>query len=238
MNLNARALIRACMAALILLILGGCTFPAPPEPTLNPSPRPLPTRTATPRGAPTPTRSVPPATPTTLVAAFPTSTPPPTNTPLPPTATGDPGAVLAALAVTPQGGRFAVSLSEAQVNAALAQAFDARPLPGHAIAPRVTLGFGFLTLTMHVFPPEAPAGGPPQRAILMLRLEHPGGFLETFPTQLEPLDAGIPTRLIKPGEALLLSALNEIIQTVGGASPLYCEQSAIRPEGIQLSLIR
>jgi hypothetical protein len=163
---------------------------------------------------------------------------PPTNTPPPPTATGDPAGLLAALEVTPVGRRFEVIVSEAQVNAALAQAFDAHPLPGHAVAPRATLGFGFLMLTMHVFPPDAPAGDPPQRATLMLHLEHPGGFLETFATQLEPLDAGIPTRLVKPGEALLLNALNMIVQTIAGASPLYCEQSLIRPEGIRLSLTR
>lgn len=239
MNLKARRLIRACMAAVSLLILGGCTFPAPPEPTLNPSPRPLPTRTATPRSTPTPTTPVlPPALPATLDPAFPTPTRPPTDTPPPPTATGDPASVLATLAVTPEGGRFEVILSEAQVNAALAQAFDLQPLPGHAIAPRATLGFGFLTLTMHIYPPDAPAGDPPQRVMLILRLEQAGGFLETFPIQLEPLDGGIPTRLIKPGEALLLDALNRIIQSVAGSSPLYCEQIAIRPEGIKLSLIR
>ena len=234
--MRVRPLVRACLAAFCLLVLGGCTFPAPPEPTLNPSPQPLPTRTATPRR--TPTVAVTPTSLPTQTPALPTPTPPPTNTAPPPTATGDPAGVLAALAITPQGDRFEVSLSEAQVNAALAQAFDSRPLPGHAIAPHATLGFGFLTLTMHVYPPDAPAGDPPQRAMLILRLEQPGGFLETFPTQLEPLDGGIPTRLIKPGEALLLDALNGVIHSVAGASPLFCEQSAIRPEGIRLSLIR
>ncbi|MCC7207650.1 MAG: hypothetical protein IT323_10100 [Anaerolineae bacterium] len=229
---------RAVLCLLAVLALAGCTFPSPPEPTLNPTPRPSPTRTATRRGALTPTRSAslpPPVTPT---PALPPATPPPSDTPPPPTATGDPAGLLAALAVTPQGDRFDLVVSEAQVNAALAQAFDARPLPGHAITPRATLGFGFLTLSMYVYPPDAPAGGPPQRATLMLRLEHPGGFLETFPTQLEPLDAGIPTRLVKSGEALFLDALNGIVLDIAGERPLFCEQSAIRPQGIHLTLIR
>ena len=220
------------LASGVALFLAGCGQINLPEPTLIVSPTGPPTvatRTAIP--SVTPTLTAPPSdTPRPPVTLPPTRTSPPASA-TPDIAARTPFSV----ATQPQG--FRLTISEAQLNAALARRFDAAPLPDHGSAPRAALGFGFVTLGMHIFAADAPPGADALPVTLMLQLDHPGGLLETFPTQMVPLHAGVTTRQAKPGEELLLQALLDLIHAAAGDRLAFVESALIRPEGIALDII-
>lgn len=214
------------------LFLAGCGQINLPEPTLIVSPTAPPTA----------------ATRTAIPSVTPTLTPPPSDTPrppvtLPPTRTQPPASATPDLAartpfgVVTQAQGFRLTISEAQLNAALARRFDAAPLPDHGSAPRAALGFGFVTLGMRIFAADAPPGTDALPVTLMLQLDHPGGLLETVPTQMVPLHAGVTTRQAKPGEALLLQALLDLIHAAAGDGLAFVESAVIRPEGIALDIV-
>jgi hypothetical protein len=223
-----------------VFFLTGCSVP-PPEPTLAP----LPTRIATTTLTPAP-------------SAEPSATPAETSVPAPPepTATltavpGTPVAEFPTAVTTPEGqppvvvtpNLVRVTFSEAQLNATLSRRFEAAPLPGYTSAPSATLGDGALDLTLRIVPAgiitgTAAGAVSAQTLTLTVTLAVYNEELESQPTRLEPLNVGVTTRQVKPGEALLLQVLNDAAGQAAGitGTPLF-RSVEIRQEGLTLIVV-
>jgi hypothetical protein len=176
-------------------------------------------------------------TPIPTLTLLPTVTLPPTSTPPPPTATPDSAAMLPTM-ISGADGTIDLLLTEAQINASLARHFDANPLPGYAIAPRVTPGEGSLLVSMQIVPQGAPAGSAPQAVMLRIQFNLPGGMLETFPIALTPLHTGVATRQVKLGEVLLLETLQDMVGQAVNNMPVFYGSAVIQPGGVALRLLR
>ncbi|HRE47561.1 MAG TPA: hypothetical protein PLD47_07550, partial [Aggregatilineales bacterium] len=148
--------------ALISILLSACGG-QPPEPTVPPARTVTATVDATPTGSgsitPPPTITLLPTwTPAASVTPLPTLRTLPSPTPLPPTATLDPAGE-APPAIRPNTARGRdVILTRAQINAALARAFDSAPFSSYSAAPTIDLGFNFLTLKASLIPLGSPIG--------------------------------------------------------------------------------
>lgn len=209
----------------------------PPVPTLIPTSTPEASATAAPQTATptiTPTAS---ATPTRTPIPAPTVTLPPSDTPRPPTATYDPAALNTPVAQAVADG-MEITLSAAQINAAIAAAFDAAPLPGYALAPRIDLGTGALTLRVQIVPRGAAAGTPAMPLALDVALGIVGGQIETQPTRLTPLESAVKTQQVKLAEALLRRTLDNLTHVAAGGGPMYYNSARIAPAGITFKVVR
>ena len=222
-----------------LITISGCGGVAPVEPTavVLPTSISLPSPTAGPQV----TLSAPPLpptwTPAPRTAGPPTVTLLPSYTPPPPTATRDQAADVP-LIVTNERGATLLKLTEPQLNAALAQRFDAAPLPDYAAAPRVRLGDGVIAVTMRIVPYKAAPGSSPQTMTLTVTLTIEAGALEIHPTQLAPLEVGVLTRQVKPGQALLLQTLNELVsQAAGKPRTITYNYVGVSPDGVSLTVV-
>lgn len=239
--------LRLRQPGMLCLILGtsaffvaGCSVP-PPEPTVAPLPTQVATTTLTPA-------------PTVEPRTTPTETPgliPPEQTATLTTVPGTPLAVFPTAAAT-QGSQppivvtpnlVRVTLSEAQLNAALARRFEVAPLPGCAAAPSATLSDGALDLTLRIVPAGIITGtvtgaASAQTLTLTVALVVYNEELESQPMRLAPLNVGVTTRQVKPGEALLLQVLNETAGQAAGitGTPLF-RSVEIRQEGLTLTVV-
>ncbi len=222
-----------------LITISGCGGVAPIEPTavVLPTSTIPPPPTAGPQVTLTAAPLPPTWTPVPRTAGPPTVTLLPSYTPPPPTATRDQAAELP-LVVTNELGATVLKLTEPQLNAALARRFDAAPLPDHAAAPRVRLGDGTMAVTMRIVPYQAPPGSSPQTMTLTVSLAIEAGALEIHPTQLVPLEVGVLTRQVKPGQALLLQTLNELVsQAAGKPRAMTYNYVDVRPDGVSLTVV-
>ncbi len=234
--LNARRL----LAGLLIFIVAGCGT-GPVEPTLPPvltdPPRPA---TASPI-APTlgPTLTLPPTwtqVPTQIPG--PTVTLPPSDTPPPATATLDLTAQIPIAATSNGSGATVLTLTEAQLNAALAEHFDAAPLLNYTAAPRVTLVEGSMAVTMLIVPIQTSAGSSAQTMTLMVNLDEYDGALEVQPVLLAPLGVGVSTRQVKMGQALLLQTLNDVAHQASGATgAITYTYVSVHPDGVSLTVV-
>jgi hypothetical protein len=238
MSIRRRALVASVA---VLIMISGCGV-APVEPTAVV----LPTHTIPPLPTDGPqvtlTAMPLPSLPSTWTPAPPTAGPPtvtllPSYTPPPATATRDQAAELP-LVVTNEFGATVLKLTEPQINAALARRFDAAPLPDFAAAPRVKLGDGAMAVTMRIVPYQAPPGSSPQAMTLTVSLAIYAGALEVHPTQLAPLEVGVLTRQVKPGQALLLQTLNDLVsQAAGKPRTMTYNYVDVRPDGVSLTVV-
>jgi hypothetical protein len=224
---------------MIASLMGGCGGIAPIEPTavVPPTRTIQPSPTAGP-GVTLTLPTLPPTwTPRPRTAGPPTVTLLPSYTPPPPTATRDQAADIPPV-VTSERGATILKLTEAQLNAALARRFDAAPLPDYTSAPRVALGDGSMAVTMRIVPFNAPPGSSPQTMTLTVTLAIYAGALEIHPTQLAPLETGVLTRQVKPGQALLLQTLNDLVsQAAGNPRTMTYNYVDVHPDGVLLTVM-
>lgn len=202
------------------------TSTAIPTDTLEPT---LPVVTALPTWTPLPTRTLPP----TFTPLPPTVT----QTPRPPTATANPTAQIPLMVTRSERGVVTLTLTEAQLNAAIARRFDAAPLASYAAAPRVTLHDNSLDVLLFIKPQQE---ANPQTLSLTVTLVIYGGELEIHATHLAPLDVGVTTRQVKLGQGLLQQALTDLVnQAAGVTAPNHVTYNYVnvQPEGIALTVI-
>jgi hypothetical protein len=233
---------RALLIGITSIVISGvvgCRGVAPIEPTLAL----LPTETITaaptnvpeitvapptlePSWTPSPTKPVPPT-----VTLLPSYTPPPA------TATRDAVAeVPPAVTINPDG-VITLTISEAQLNAALARKFDAAPLANYTTTPRVMLDNGSMLVTMEIVPLNQPSGASPLTMTLTTTFAVYAGTLENRPTGLAPLNAGVTTLQVKPGQALLLQTLHEVvIEATGKPAALTYRSIEVRSDGVVLTV--
>jgi hypothetical protein len=238
---RVRRLIHAhLLIALGILAMAGCQGVGPVEPTLVV----LPTMTASP--SPTrgpeitmPSPTLPPTwTPLPTIPPRPTAPLLPSYTAPPPTATLDLTAAVPVAVTSHARGVLELRLTEAQINAELARHFDAAPLPKYTSAPRVSLGDGAMTLTMHIVPINAPANAGPQTVILTVTWPINGDRPEVFPIQLTPWDSGITTRQVKLGHILLQQTLLDLVnERAGSPRTLTYNYVNISRDGIALTIV-
>lgn len=228
------------IAAILVSGAAGCRGIAPIEPTLAL----LPTETRTPPPSAAPEVTVPAPTllpswtpsPTKLVP--PTVTLLPSYTPPPSTATRDTVAEVPLAVTTNPDGVTTLIITEAQINAALARKFDAAPLPNYTTAPRVILDNGSMLVTMQIVPLNQPSGASPLSMNLTITLAVHAGTLENRPTALAPLNAGVTTLQVKPGQALLLQTLHEVvIEAAGKPAALTYKTVEVRSDGVVLTVV-
>jgi hypothetical protein len=223
-------------ALLAAFVVGGCAPKLPPEPTLaptlaaTPSPTSAPTATFT---APAPPTTTAPPLPTPEARATFTPSASPTLTTLQQTAQAP---VLLASAT---GDTRIVTISEAQINAALAAAYQAAPLPNYTEPPRVTFTDGALALTMRIVP-QGPASAPanPRGTILVMTADLAvfEGALELQPGSLEPFDGtGISTLQVKLAHRLLLRELDRIARSAPETRALLWREARIEIGTLRLT---
>ena len=161
----------------------------------------------------------------------------PSYTPPPGTATRDAVAeVPPAVTINPEG-VITLIISEAQLNAALARKFDAAPLANYTTTPRVMLDNGSMLVTMEIVPLNQPPGASPLTMTLTTTLAVYAGTLENRPTSLAPLNAGVTTLQVKPGQALLLQTLHEVvIEAAGKPAALTYKTVEVRSDGLALTV--
>ncbi|MEP7286999.1 MAG: hypothetical protein ABI947_14675 [Chloroflexota bacterium] len=204
-----------CIAGTIMLT--GCRSNVPiVMPTLIPTVI-LPTLT------PKPTLAATLALPTLPPTWTPDPTVRPTQpaSPVPPTPPPNPAEQTAQApisAITNDTGATILTITEAQLNAALARAYEDAPLASYTTAPLVTVGDGALVLTLSIVPQNAPVGAKPLTMTLVGTLAIYNGALEFQPTDLSPLNVGVTTRQVKLAHALLVRTLNEVARDSTGAT--------------------
>lgn len=232
---------RALLGIGVILIGGvaGCRGVQPVEPTVAllpaetrtqpPTIAPeitVPPPTLEPSWTPSPTKPVPPT-----VTLLPSYTPPPA------TATRDVVAELPPAVTINPDGVVTLIISEAQLNAALARKFDAAPLANYTTAPRIMLDNGAILVTMEIVPLNQPPGASPLTMTLMTTLAVYAGTLENRPTALAPINAGVTTLQVKPGQALLHQTLHEmVIEAVGKPATLTYRSVEVRSDGVVLTV--
>ncbi len=228
------------LIALAFLAISGCQGIGPVEPTLAV----LPTETASPSPTAGPEVTVPiptlPPTWTPLPTIPPRPTVPllPSYTLPPSTATLDVTAVAQIAVTSHELGALTLLLSEAQINAALAHHFDAAPLTKYTSAPRIALSDGAMTVTMHIVPLSAPSKAGPQTMTLTVTLAIYAGALEIHPAQLAPLDAGVTTKQVKLGQALLQQTLADMVnEAAGSPHSLTYNYVNISTSGVALTVV-
>ncbi|MCC7447017.1 MAG: hypothetical protein IT324_06355 [Anaerolineae bacterium] len=222
------------------LLIGGCQTLNPVVPTLPP----VLTSTAIPTDTAAPTFPV--VTPLPTWTPLPTRTLPPTFTPLPPTvthtprpptATANPTAEIPLMVTRSERGAVTLTLTEAQLNAAIARRFDAAPLASYAAAPRVTIRDGALDMRLLIRPQHE---SNPQTLTLTVALAIYGGDLEIHAMHLAPLDVGVTTPQIKLGQGLLQQALADLVnQAAGTNTPTRVAYNyvQVQPEGVLLTVV-
>ncbi len=215
---------------LCLGLISGCGGIAPIEPTVPP----IATRQPSPTGAPEITLPVPSLPPTWTPDRR--KTEPATATLLPsitPTIT-----IAPLMATHNEHGATSLKITEEQLNAALARRYSHSPPSDFAAAPHVTLGNGSIALVMRIVPYQAPPGSGAQTMTLTINLAIYAGALEIQPTQLAPLEVGVLTRQVKPGQMLLFQALTDLVGQAAGSSPaLTYNYVDVRPDGITLTVV-
>lgn len=222
----------------LMLLIGGCSN-LPIEPTVAVLPTLIPSPTSRPTSTPTihPPTATPLSSPTMTITPKPATAVLPT---LPPTVTPALVAVVPLVATGSDPHTLTVSITEAQLNAALGRQFDAAPLPNYALAPRVTLTDGSLDLVSLILPLGTPVNTPnsPQTITLTTTLAVYDGVLESHPAALAPLNVGITTPQVKISEALLLKTLKEIVQQATKLNTITYSDVAIQPTGISITVNR
>ncbi len=223
--------LRLYIGVLCLSLISGCSG-TPIEPTIQP--RITATRLPSPTSKPEITLPVPTLPPTWT--PDPRKTEPATATLLP---SITPTTTIAPLMATNTGhGVTSLKITEEQLNAALARRYGRTPLPDFAAAPHVTLGDQSLAVIMRIVPYQAPPGSSAQTMTLTVSLAIQAGALEIQPTQLAPLEVGVLTRQVKPGQALLLQALTDLVgQAAGNPPALTYNYVDVRPDGITLTVV-
>jgi hypothetical protein len=128
-------------------------------------------------------------------------------------------------------------ISEAQLNAALARKFDAAPLANYTAAPRIMLDNGAILVTMEIVPLNQPPGAGPLTMTLTITLAVYAGTLENRPTALAPINAGVTTLQVKPGQVLLHQTLHEmVIEAAGKPTALTYRTVEVRSDGVVLTV--
>lgn len=221
-------------------LIAGCQTLGPVVPT------PPPVLTSTAVSTSTAEATFPVVTPLPTWTPLPTRTLPPTFTPLPPTVTPTPRPPTATanptadvpLMVTSNGhGAVVLTLTEAQLNAAIARRFDSAPLTGYAAAPRVTLRDGSLDILLLIRPQK---DSNPQTMTLTVTLAIYSGDLEIHATHLAPLDVGVTTRQVKLGQALLQQTIGEVVNQaagVGAGRRVTYNYANVQPDGVSLTVV-
>jgi hypothetical protein len=215
------------------LAISGCQGIGPVEPTVVrlPTQTPLPEPTGPQVTAPFPT--LPPTwTP------GPTKTELPTIPPKPAVPTHDQTADAPINVINNGNGAAQLSITEAQLNAALKRKFDDAPLANYTDAPHVTLGDGSLIMTLPIVPLNAPSGSSPQTMTLIADFAIYDNALELDPTNLSPSDVGVTTLQVKLGHTLLMQTLNELVHTASNiAGPLSYNYVSIAPDKVSLTVV-
>ncbi|MHB8630064.1 MAG: hypothetical protein ACYDBJ_10130 [Aggregatilineales bacterium] len=229
-------IVSCALSALLIAVVSGCRPPDEPLPTLIPS-------------------LIPSLVPPTAVPTVPTSTPAPSALPsLPPTSTIVPASpvppslvpitsepVLPPAIVTANG-TLTITLTEAQLNDALAKRFATQPIAGYAGPPHASLRAGAieLTITLVSGTPSAPL----QSATLTLTLAAlptvSGTVLDVRAVKLSKSDA-ISTLQVKPAQTLLTTTLESLIEQAtglpAGTRPIEFNYVAVSPDKLTLTVL-
>jgi hypothetical protein len=95
-----------------------------------------------------------------------------------------------------------------------------------------------MAVTMRIVPFQAPPGSSPQTMTLTVTLAIYAGVLEIHPTQLAPLETGVLTRQVKPGQALLLQTLNDLVsRAAGNPRTMIYNYVDVHPDGVLLTVV-
>ncbi len=72
----------------------------------------------------------------------------------------------------------------------------------------------------------------------MIQFRQPGGYLETYPVELVPLDARIGTRLIKASEGLLRDVILRLLERAVEGEIVFVSAVTVRPEALTITIVR
>lgn len=217
------------LLVLSFLLITSCRPGVPIEPTVIVPP------TQTPTFEPTiDSTQNPPTLP-------PTWTPTPTKTPIPVTVVVPPGpaeqTLQAPIGIVSGGNNtIIVTLTEAQLNSAIIDRYDAAPLSTYKDAPHVTLDDGGLVITMHIVPQNAPADSQPQTMTLVGTFNIFNGALELQPSELSPANVGVTTKQVKLAHALLMRTISELVLGAAGGPGFSYNYAIITPDQLSLTV--
>ena len=209
-------------------MISGCRGIAPVVPTVVPlQVTPL----------PEPTASEVTIAPTAIATATPAETKTELPT-IPPRPTIDRTAQAPINAINNGNGATQLTITEAQLNAALHRKFDDAPLANYAAAPSVSFGDGSLSMTLAIVPLAAADNSSPQTMTWIATLGVNDGALEIQPSSLVPLNVGVTTEQVKLGHVLLLQTLNEIARTAADEpDSLTYNYASVDPDKIALTVV-
>ncbi len=231
-----KRLVSCVLSALFIAVVSGCRPPDQPLPTLIPS-------------------LIPSLVPPTAIPTVPTSTLaltalpslPPTSTivplsPVPPSLAPLTSEPILPPAIVTANGTLTITLTEAQLNDALAKRFAAQPIAGYAGPPHAILSAGTieLTITLASGTPSAPL----QSATLTLTLAAlptvSGTVLDVRAVKLSKPDA-ISTLQIKSAQILLAATLESLIEQAtglpAGTRPIEFNYVAVTTDKLTLTVL-
>ena len=219
----------------LLTAFSGCRPSDQPLPTL------IPTLISTPY-SPTapPTLPIVTHTPTALPSLPPTATVVVSTTPLPSLIPLTPAPVLPPLIVTANG-TLTLTLTEPQLNYALAKDFSAQPIATYAGPPHASLSDGAidLTITLTSGTPSAPLQSATLTVTLSALSTVSGTVLDIRAVKLSKPD-GVSTLQIKPAQALLTTTLQTLVAHAAGFStetPLEFSYVAVTADKLTLTIL-
>jgi hypothetical protein len=139
------------------------------------------------------------------------------------------------VAVVAEGEMRTVTVSDAQLNTLIAAYFDAAPLPGYVVAPRVEIDEGLIRLSAPIRLAEG-AGAAALPTTLSLDFAIVRGDLETRPMRLTPRQPSLSLSA-KRGEKLLLSVVWGLAEAAAQGQRFFFSRVAIRPGQVQFTIV-